>query len=76
MGLQLGALVSGAVIVETVFARAGIGKLIVDSILSKDFPVVQATTLYVAIAYVLLNTLVDFSYVFLDPRVRVGASQQ
>lgn len=76
MGLQLGALLSGAVITETVFARSGIGKLIVDSILSKDFPVVQATTLYVAIAYVLLNTLVDFSYAFLDPRVRVGASEQ
>jgi ABC-type dipeptide/oligopeptide/nickel transport system permease component len=76
MGLQLGALLSGAVIIESVFARAGIGKLIVDSILSKDFPVVQATTLYVAIAYVLLNTLIDFSYAFLDPRVRVGASQQ
>ena len=76
MGLQLGALLSGAVIIESVFARAGIGKLIVDSILSKDFPVVQATTLYVAIAYVLLNTLVDFSYVFLDPRGRMGASQQ
>jgi ABC-type dipeptide/oligopeptide/nickel transport system permease component len=75
MGLQLGALVSGAVIIESVFARPGIGKLIVDSILSKDFPVVQATTLYVAIAYVLLNTLVDLSYAFLDPRVRVGASQ-
>lgn len=75
MGLQLGALLSGAVVTESVFARAGIGKLIVDSILSKDFPVVQATTLYVAIAYVLLNTLVDFSYAFLDPRVRVGATK-
>lgn len=76
MGLQLGGLLSGAVITESVFARPGIGKLIVDSILSKDFPVVQATTLYVSIAYVLLNTIVDFSYAFLDPRVRVGASQQ
>jgi peptide/nickel transport system permease protein len=76
MGLQLGGLLSGAVITESVFARAGIGKLIVDSILSKDFPVVQATTLYVSIAYVLLNMVVDFSYAFLDPRVRVGASQQ
>lgn len=76
LGLQLGGLLSGAVITESVFARAGIGKLIVDSILSKDFPVVQATTLYVSIAYVLLNMIVDFSYAFLDPRVRVGASQQ
>ncbi len=76
LGLQLGGLLSGAVITESVFARPGIGKLIVDSILSKDFPVVQATTLYVSIAYVLLNMVVDFSYAYLDPRVRVGASQR
>jgi peptide/nickel transport system permease protein len=76
LGLQLGGLLSGAVITESVFARPGIGKLIVDSILSKDFPVVQAATLYVSVAYVLLNMVVDFSYAFLDPRVRVGASQR
>jgi ABC-type dipeptide/oligopeptide/nickel transport system permease component len=76
LGLQLGGLLSGAVITESVFARPGIGKLIMDSILSKDFPVVQATTLYVAIAYVLLNMLVDFSYAYLDPRVRVEASKK
>jgi ABC-type dipeptide/oligopeptide/nickel transport system permease component len=76
LGLQLCGLLSGAVITESVFARPGIGKLIVDSILSKDFPVVQAATLYVSVAYVLLNMVVDFSYAFLDPRVRVGASQR
>lgn len=76
LGLQLGGLLSGAVITESVFARAGIGKLIVDSISSKDFPVVQTTTLYVAVIYVLLNLVVDISYAFLDPRIRLGASQR
>lgn len=75
LGLQLGGLLSGAVITESVFARPGIGKLVVDSILSKDFPVVQATTLYVAIAYVLLNMLVDFSYAYLDPRIRISGGK-
>ncbi len=73
LGLQLGGLLSGAVITESVFARAGLGKLIVDSILSKDFPVVQGTTLYIAILYVLVNVLVDLSYGVLDPRIRLGA---
>ena|SRR5438034_3423834 len=76
LGLQFGGLLSGAVITESVFARTGIGKLAVDSILSKDFPVVQATTLYIALVYVLLNILVDFSYAFLDPRIRLGESQR
>jgi len=75
IGLQLGGLLTGAVITETVFARAGVGKLIVDSILSKDFPVVQITTLYVACIYVLLNIVVDFSYAILDPRIRLGAKR-
>ena len=70
MGLQLGALLGGAVITEAVFARPGIGRLIVDSILSKDFPVVQATILYVAVIYIVINLVVDISYGFLDPRIR------
>ncbi|MEO6062503.1 MAG: ABC transporter permease [Thermoflexales bacterium] len=73
LGLQLGGLLSGAVITESVFARAGLGKLIVDSILSKDFPVVQGVTLYIAVLYVLINVLVDLSYGVLDPRIRLGA---
>ncbi len=76
MGLQLGALLGGAVITEAVFARPGIGRLIVDSILSKDFPVVQATILYVAIIYIIINLVVDISYGFLDPRIRLGAGQR
>ncbi|MDR7544237.1 MAG: ABC transporter permease [Armatimonadota bacterium] len=70
MGLQLGTLLSGAVITETVFARPGVGKLLVDSILNKDFPLVQGAVLFVALVYIAVNLLVDISYAYLDPRIR------
>lgn len=70
IGLNFGYLLSGAVIVETVFARPGIGRLIVDAILSKDFPVVQGTVLMTAIIYLFVNLLVDLSYAVIDPRIR------
>jgi len=72
LGLEVGSLLSGAVITETVFARPGIGKLIVDSIQSKDFTVVQGAVLFVAATYVLVNLIVDVSYAFVDPRIRVS----
>jgi peptide/nickel transport system permease protein/oligopeptide transport system permease protein len=72
-GLQFGNLLAGAVIVETVFSRPGLGRLIVGGILAKDFPLVQGTVLFVATAYVLINVLVDVAYAVLDPRIRVGA---
>jgi peptide/nickel transport system permease protein len=72
LGLEVGSLLSGAVITETVFARPGIGKLIVDSIQSKDFTVVQGGVLFVAVVYVVVNLAVDVSYAFLDPRIRVS----
>jgi peptide/nickel transport system permease protein len=71
-GLQFGNLLSGAVIVETVFSRPGLGRLIVGGILAKDFPLVQGTVLFVATAYVLINVLVDITYAFVDPRIRFG----
>ena len=61
VGLQFGNLLAGAVVVETVFSRQGIGRLLVDAILSKDFPTVQGTVLLVAAMYVLINLLVDLS---------------
>lgn len=70
MGLQLGALLSGAVITETVFARPGLGKLVVDSIQNKDLPTVQGVILVLAVVYVLTNLLVDLSYGLIDPRIR------
>ena len=71
-GLQFGNLLAGAVIVETVFSRPGLGRLIVGGILGKDFPLVQGTVLFVATAYVLINVLVDIAYAFVDPRIRFG----
>jgi peptide/nickel transport system permease protein/oligopeptide transport system permease protein len=72
-GLQFGNLLAGAVIVETVFSRPGLGRLIVGGILAKDFPLVQGTVLFVATTYVLINVLVDVAYAFLDPRIRVAS---
>jgi peptide/nickel transport system permease protein/oligopeptide transport system permease protein len=69
-GLQFGQLLAGTVVIETVFARPGIGRLIVDAILAKDFPVVQGIVLVVAIAYVVVNLIVDLAYALLDPRIR------
>ena len=71
-GLQFGNLLAGAVIVETVFSRPGLGRLIVGGILAKDFPLVQGTVLFVAASYVMINVLVDVAYGFVDPRIRVG----
>ena len=71
-GLQFGNLLAGAVIVETVFSRPGLGRLIVGGILAKDFPLVQGTVLFIAAFYVMINVLVDVAYAFVDPRIRVG----
>jgi peptide/nickel transport system permease protein len=72
LGLQFGQLLAGTVIIETVFGRPGIGRLIVTAILEKDFPLVQGIVLIIAISYVLINVLVDITYAFLDPRIRYG----
>ena len=71
-GLQFGNLLAGAVIVETVFSRPGLGRLIVGGILNKDFPLVQGVVLFVATTYVLINLLVDVAYAYADPRIRFG----
>ena len=69
VGLQLGSLLSGTVVVETVFSRPGIGRLLVDSILQKDYLTVQAVVLLIAIIYAVVNAIVDLLYPVLDPRV-------
>jgi peptide/nickel transport system permease protein len=71
IGLQFGALLSGAVITESVFARVGLGKLVVDSIQAKDFPTVQGVILVLATTYVVVNFVVDLSYAVIDPRIRL-----
>lgn len=72
VGLQFGALLSGTVIVETVFAWPGVGRLLVASIFARDYAVVQAAIFLIAGTFLLLNLLVDVLYGYLDPRVRVG----
>ncbi len=69
-GLQFGFLLGGTVITETVFSRPGLGRLLVDSILWKDYPVVQGTVLAITAIYLLVNSAVDISYRLIDPRMR------
>jgi peptide/nickel transport system permease protein len=69
-GLQLGYILGGAVIVETVFARPGLGRTIIMAIKSRDFPVVQGTVLILGISILLANLITDLSYAFIDPRIR------
>jgi ABC-type dipeptide/oligopeptide/nickel transport system permease component len=70
IGLNVGTLLSGAVIAETVFTRPGIGRLALDAILARDYPVIQAVMIVSVIAVVLINLLVDLLYGVVDPRVR------
>lgn len=72
IGLQLGFLIGGTVVVETVFAWPGIGLLLVDSIFARDYPVVQGVILVIAIMVVAINLLVDVVYTVLDPRIRLS----
>jgi ABC-type dipeptide/oligopeptide/nickel transport system permease component len=69
IGLQFGFLLGGTVVTETIFARPGIGRLVVDSVLWKDFPVVQGVVLLVALVYTVVNLTVDVAYAYLDPRI-------
>lgn len=70
IGLQLGALLGGAVITETVFSWPGLGRLLIDSIKSRDYPVVQGCVLLISLTYVTINTMTDLVYVWVDPRIR------
>ena len=75
LGLQLGALLAGAVITETVFSWPGVGLLTIESIQSRDYPVVQACVLLISVTYVLVSLLTDLAYAWIDPRIRLGGSQ-
>jgi peptide/nickel transport system permease protein len=70
IGIGLGLLISGVVVTETVFAIPGLGRLTVDAILRRDYPIIQGVTLLFSAAYVLVNLAVDISYTLIDPRVR------
>jgi peptide/nickel transport system permease protein len=72
LGLQLGALLAGAVITETVFSWPGVGLLTIESIQTRDYPVLQACVLLISTTYVLVNLLTDIAYAWIDPRIRIG----
>jgi peptide/nickel transport system permease protein len=72
IGLSLGAFLSGAILTESVFNLTGIGKTLFDSISGRDYIVLQGVTIIVALGYLLVNLVVDVSYAFLDPRIRLG----
>jgi len=74
LGLQLGALLAGAVITETVFSWPGIGLLTIEAIQSRDYPVVQACVLLISLCYVCVNLLTDLVYAQVDPRIRLGGA--
>jgi peptide/nickel transport system permease protein len=71
-GIQFGSLLAGAVVTENVFARPGLGTLLLDAIAQRDYRVVQGTTLVIALSYVLVNLLVDLAYGLADPRIRLS----
>jgi peptide/nickel transport system permease protein len=70
IGIQVGTLLAGAVLTETIFSWPGIGKWVYDSILGRDYPIVQGVTLLIAIIFLFVNLLVDISYALLDPRIQ------
>jgi len=70
IGIGVALLIGGVVVTESVYAIPGLGRLTVDAVLARDFPTVQGVILFFSVAYVLINLLVDLSYVFLDPRIR------
>jgi ABC-type dipeptide/oligopeptide/nickel transport system permease component len=72
LGVQIGVLIGGAVVTENVFARPGLGTMLVDGVLTKDMPLVQALVVYTTAAYLMVNLVVDILYGIIDPRIRMG----
>lgn len=70
LGIQLGALLGGTVVIEVIFGLPGLGRLLLDSITARDYPVIQGTVLFIAVVFVLVNLLVDVLYAYVDPRIR------
>jgi peptide/nickel transport system permease protein len=70
IGLQIGHLIGGAIIIETVFSRPGVGKFLIDSIYARDFPVIQATTFVIVVVFLLINLIVDILYSYFDPKIK------
>ena len=70
IGLQVGTLLGGAVLAETIFAWPGIGRLLIQAISQRDYPLVQGTILFIALLFMLTNLVTDLLYAYLDPRVK------
>jgi peptide/nickel transport system permease protein len=75
VGLQLGGLISGAVVTERIFALPGFGKLTLDAVFTRDYPVIQAVVLVITLGYVLINLAVDILYSVINPKIRVGGTK-
>ena len=71
IGLQVGTLFAGAVLTESIFSFAGVGRMLFEAITARDFPIVQAFTVVISVGYVAVNLIVDLSYVFIDPRIKL-----
>jgi peptide/nickel transport system permease protein len=76
MGLQLAGLLAGAIVVEKVFSRPGLGTLLLDAISRRDYGVVQGCVIVIAVSYVVVNALVDLLHAALDPRIRLGEAER
>jgi len=72
IGFTFVGIASGTVITETVFSLPGIGRLVVESVLRRDYPVIQGIILIIAVVYMVINLLIDYCYTFLDPRIRIS----
>jgi peptide/nickel transport system permease protein len=75
IGLQIGGLLTGSILTETVFGIPGLGRLSIEAINNRDFPVIQGTVLFTALVFVFTNLIVDISYSFLDPRIRYDGGE-
>ena len=71
IGLQVGTIFAGAVLTESIFGLAGVGRILFEAITARDYPIIQAFTVVIAMGYVFINLVVDLSYVFIDPRIRL-----
>jgi peptide/nickel transport system permease protein len=72
VGLQIGSLFGGAVVTEVVFNYPGLGRLLFNAVVARDYPVIQGAVMFIVLVFLVLNLLVDLLYALLDPRVRVG----
>lgn len=72
IGLNVGSLLGGAILTETIYAWPGVGRMLVDAIFARDYPIVQGSVLVIALLFVIVNLLVDISYAYLDPRIHYG----